>query len=51
MRYICELCGYVYDESEGLGELGYPAGTKFDDLPDDWVCPLCSAAKDEFHPE
>ena len=49
MRYVCELCGYVYDEAEGLGELGYAPGTKFDDLPDDWVCPLCGASKDEFH--
>ena len=48
MRYTCELCGYVYDEAEGLPEEGYPAGTKFDDLPDDWVCPLCGAAKDNF---
>lgn len=51
MRYVCELCGYVYDEAEGLGELGYAPGTKFDDLPDDWMCPLCGASKDEFHPE
>ena len=47
----CSICGYVYDEAEGLGELGYAPGTKFDDLPDDWVCPLCGASKDEFHPE
>lgn len=51
MRYICGLCGHVYDEAEGFPEESYEAGTSFDSLPDDWVCPLCGAAKDEFHPE
>ena len=51
MKYVCELCGYVFDEEASPLELGLPAGTKFDDLPDDWVCPLCGAAKDEFQPE
>ena len=43
MRYICNVCGYVYDEST--------EGIKFDDLPADWVCPLCGVGKDEFSPE
>ena len=51
MKYVCELCGYVFDEEASPLELGLPAGTKFDDLPDDWVCPLCGAGKDECHPE
>ena len=51
MKYVCELCGYVFDEEASPLELGLPAGTKFDDLPDDWVCPLCGAGKDEIHPE
>ena len=51
MKYVCELCGFVYDEDSTPAELGLPSGTKFDDLPNDWVCPLCGAAKDEFQPE
>jgi rubredoxin len=47
-RYECDLCGYVYDEKEGEPENGYAAGTKFEDLPDDYECPLCGASKDEF---
>lgn len=39
-KYVCELCGYVYDEEE--------EGTKFEDLPEDWVCPLCGATKEMF---
>lgn len=48
MKYICSLCGYVYDEEEGVPDEGIPAGTKFEDLPEDFVCPLCGAGKDEF---
>lgn len=47
-RYECDLCGYVYDEKEGEPENGYAAGTKFEDLPDDYECPLCGASKDDF---
>ncbi len=47
-RYECDLCGYVYDEKAGEPENGYAAGTKFEDLPDDYECPLCGASKDEF---
>lgn len=47
MKYICSLCGYVYDEEEGVPDEGIPAGTKFEDLPEDFVCPLCGAGKDE----
>lgn len=48
-RYICGICGYIYDESSGEPESGIAAGTRFQALPDDWLCPLCGAAKDEFY--
>ena len=51
MSFVCGICGYVYNEAETPYELGLPEGTAFFDLPDDWVCPLCGAAKDEFHEE
>ena len=47
-KYECTLCGYVYDEEAGIPADGIPAGTKFEDLPDDWVCPDCGAGKDMF---
>lgn len=47
-KYICNLCGYVYDEELGDVDNGIEAGTKFEDVSEDWVCPLCSATKDEF---
>ncbi len=51
MKYICSLCGFVYDEEEGLPDEGIPAGTKFEDLSEDFACPLCGAGKDEFESE
>ena len=48
MKYICELCGYVYDEKVGDAENGIEAGTDFQDLPSFWVCPMCAADKDDF---
>jgi rubredoxin/flavin reductase (DIM6/NTAB) family NADH-FMN oxidoreductase RutF len=50
-RYVCNVCGYIYDPEEGDPDNGVPAGTAFEDLPDDWVCPVCGAGKDEFSPE
>ncbi|GEM_PF-300563 len=47
--YICRICNYVYHEDEGDPESGIPAGTKFEDLPAQWRCPICGAAKDEFY--
>ncbi len=47
-KYVCSICGYVYDPTEGDPEANIPAGTSFEDLPDDWVCPVCGASKDEF---
>jgi rubredoxin len=47
-KYICIVCGYVYDPEEGDLVHGIPAGTLFEDLPDDWFCPLCGVKKDFF---
>ena len=46
--YICIICGWVYDEKEGWPEEGIVPGTKWEDVPDDWVCPDCGASKDDF---
>lgn len=50
-KYVCTVCGYVYDEAEGIPEDGIVPGTKWEDLPDDWVCPLCGVGKSEFERE
>lgn len=47
-KYACSVCGYVYDEASGIPEAGIAPGTKWEDLPDDWVCPICGATKAEF---
>ena len=47
-KYICSICGYVYDPELGDETNGIPAGTAFEDLPDDWRCPLCKKGKDKF---
>ncbi len=49
-KYICEVCDWVYDPAVGDPDNGIPPGTSFDDLPDDWVCPICSVGKDQFAP-
>jgi rubredoxin len=46
--YVCELCDYTYDPAKGDPEHGVASGTAFEDLPDEWVCPVCGADKDEF---
>ena len=46
--YICIICGWVYDEKEGWPEDGIPAGTLWEDVPDDWMCPDCNADKFDF---
>lgn len=51
MKYVCDLCGWVYDEELGDPDNGIAAGTKFEDLPEDFVCPLCGAGKDSFSQE
>ena len=51
MKYICNVCGYVYDETTGDPDNGIAAGTKWEDVPEDFVCPLCGVGKDEFSAE
>ena len=48
MKYVCELCGYIYDEKVGDIENGVDPNTDFDDLPRTWVCPMCAAEKNDF---
>jgi rubredoxin len=50
MKYICTICGYIYDPAEGDPDGGVDAGTKWEDVPEDWVCPECGAPKDSFEP-
>ena len=47
-KYECTVCGYIYDPKEGDPDGGIEAGTSFEELPDDWVCPVCGAGKDQF---
>lgn len=49
-KYRCTVCGYVYDPQKGDADGGIAAGTAFEDLPDDWRCPVCGAVKDDFEP-
>ena len=51
MKYVCSVCGYVYDEGKGDEENGIAPGTKFEDLPEDFACPLCGVGKDSFDAE
>lgn len=50
-KYVCEICGWVYDEALGDPDNGIPADTKFEDLPEDFVCPLCGVGTDMFAEE
>lgn len=47
-KYVCVACGYVYDPSIGDPDSGIPAGTAFEDIADDWVCPICGVGKSDF---
>ena len=46
--YKCSVCGYIYDPAAGDPDSGVAPNTPFEDLPDDWVCPVCGATKDQF---
>ncbi len=46
--FICQVCGFVYDEAKGDPDEGIEPGTRWDDIPVNWVCPDCGARKDEF---
>ena len=48
MKYVCDVCGWEYDEEEGYPEGGIAPGTKWKDVPEDFECPLCNVGKDEF---
>jgi rubredoxin len=47
-KYECTVCGYIYDPAAGDPDSNIPPGTPFEKLPDDWVCPICGAAKSDF---
>jgi rubredoxin-NAD+ reductase len=49
-QYICRACGLVYDEQTGDPDSGLAPGTRFEDIPDDWACPLCGVVKSDFEP-
>jgi rubredoxin len=47
-KYVCQVCGYVYDPETGDPDSGIKPGTPFEEIPDDWVCPLCGVDKSQF---
>jgi len=49
-KYVCNMCGYVYDPEKGDSKGGIPQGTPFEKLPEDWRCPVCGVSKDNFSP-
>ncbi len=46
--YMCVICGFIYDEAKGLPEEGLAPGTRWEDVPENWVCPDCGAGKEDF---
>lgn len=50
-KYVCDVCGYVYDPAAGDPDAGIKPGTSFENLPENWVCPVCAAGKDQFSKE
>jgi rubredoxin len=50
-KWQCSVCGYLYDPKQGDPDNGVNPGTSFEDIPEDWVCPVCGASKDEFEKE
>ena len=49
-KWLCIPCGYIYDPAEGDPDGGIAPGTAFEDIPDDWVCPVCGVGKEDFEP-
>ena len=47
-QWECQMCGDIYDEALGAPDYGIEPGTRFEDLPDDWMCPACGAAKEDY---
>lgn len=50
-KYVCKVCGHVYDPAEGDPDNGIAPGTPFEELPDSWCCPMCGVGKEDFEPE
>jgi rubredoxin len=50
-KYVCTVCGYIYDPELGDPDSGVEPGTKWEDVPDDYECPVCGAGKDDFEKE
>jgi rubredoxin len=50
-KYVCTICGWVYDPGQGDPDNGVAVGTKWEDVPEDWECPVCGASKDDFEKE
>ncbi len=50
-KYVCSVCGYVYDPEDGDPDSGVEPGTSFEKVPDDWTCPVCGAEKELFEKE
>ena len=50
-KFICSICSFEYDPAKGDPEHGIAPGTKFEDLPEDWTCPVCGMGKDAFNKE
>jgi rubredoxin len=49
-RYQCQVCGHLYDPAKGEPSQGIPPGTPFEDLSEDWICPVCGSPKDMYAP-
>ena len=49
-KYVCNVCGYLSDTAKGAPDSGIAPGTAFEDIPEDWVCPVCGVAKSDFSP-
>ncbi|NMB44601.1 MAG: rubredoxin [Clostridiales bacterium] len=47
-KYICDVCGWIYDPAEGDPDNGVEPGTPFENIPDDWMCPMCGVPKEDF---
>ena len=47
-KYMCLICGWLYDEEQGAPDEGIPAGTRWEDVPPNWTCPECGARKEDF---
>ena len=49
-KYECKVCGYIYDPEKGDPDSGIKPGTPFEEIPEDWSCPVCGATKSQFEP-